>query len=78
MSETDKQNNASRKGRDAYWAGVPLKDNPMMARDSRMCWERAWLAEERYYRNRLETESRSQSGDRHAHKEQYYTMVDIE
>lgn len=49
MSERDKLDNARRKGKGAYWAGVPLSDNPMKARDSRMAWEDAWKSEKAWH-----------------------------
>jgi len=44
MSEREKLDNAYRKGRRAFYEGVPLEANPMRATDSRMYWEDAWLA----------------------------------
>ncbi len=45
MSERSKILNASRLGKKAYWAGVPLSRNPMRARTSRSAWEDAWVSE---------------------------------
>jgi hypothetical protein len=45
VSERERRENAIRKGKAAYWAGVPLEDNPMIASDSRHAWREAWKAE---------------------------------
>lgn len=36
--------NARLKGKKAFYEGIPLKQNPMRATDSRMYWEDAWKA----------------------------------
>ena len=43
MSEKDKRDNAARKGRKAFYEGVPRDQNPMRARDSIMAWDDAWV-----------------------------------
>jgi len=45
MSEREVAENAARKGRKAYYAGMTLKDNPMRASYSRMVWRDAFIAE---------------------------------
>ena len=55
MSERDKLENARKKGRRAYLAGVPVADNPMTAPDSRLEWERAWRQEKEIMNCRSKT-----------------------
>jgi len=47
MSEREKLDNARRKGKKAFWEGVPWEQNPMRAADSRQYWYDAWKEEER-------------------------------
>jgi hypothetical protein len=47
VSERETLDKATRRGRKAYWAGVPLEDNPMRGAASRYYWEQAWLEEQR-------------------------------
>ena len=45
MSDRQRLENAKRKGKKAYWSGIPLYGCPLRARDSILAWERAWSEE---------------------------------
>ena len=45
MSEREVIENAKRKGRRAYWQGIPLEANPMRSLFSKHAWAEAWKKE---------------------------------
>jgi hypothetical protein len=45
MSDRCSRDNARRKGKDAYWKGIPIADNPMNAAQSRRAWEEGYTKE---------------------------------
>ena len=45
MSEREVIENAKRKGRRAYWQGIPLEANPMRSLLSKHAWAEAWKKE---------------------------------
>lgn len=47
MSFREMIDNARRKGKKAYWDGVPLSQNPMRGADSKRFWEIGWRAEKK-------------------------------
>lgn len=65
MSEREKDENARRAGRRAFYAGVSVDDCPLRARDSRLEWATAWRSEEAFMRSVKEREQR-QLADREA------------
>lgn len=81
MSERAKNENALRKGREAWRAGTPLEDNPMTARDSQLMWERGWKEEQEWSKTRAETLNRrltDGSLDPHRHNGTYFTHVTMD
>jgi len=53
-----------------------LADNPMIAPDSIMAWEAGWKGEEAWEKTNKDTLKRADNGDRHAHKEKWFTLVE--
>ena len=37
------------KGKNAYWNKIPLSENPIRARSSRLAWEGGWKAEKEWH-----------------------------